>query len=431
MKKVLLFLIFISCFIIPSMKLSAKSLYPEKDKYVIVIDPGHGGENFGTNANDNYLEKDILMTTAMALVEELEKYDAFEVYLTRTEDVDISLRDRAVFAKSVNADFLFSLHYNASENHTLFGTEVWIPLKAPYHSMGYQFAYLQQLQMQELGLFSRGIRTRKNDENTDYYGILRECVARNIPAVIIEHCHIDEERDASFCDEEQDFIEFGRRDAIAIAKYFGVHEELSDIPEELYNIKKNDTISWTYQDFSGPNICKIEEEYADYENGVLTVNVKAKEKQTAVMYYTYSLDGGKSFSKMIPWPGADLVKNQGDESFSLMISIPEGCIPKLIVRAYNKYEIYRSSNTLKGFEAFVSPTAPPAIIAPFKEFPVVYEEETKPEPVFYEILNMEPETFKISLKRFILLLVFIFFWTLSLFVLGRYIYRVIKERSQK
>ena len=53
----------------------------------------------------------------------------------------------------------------------MFGTEVWIPLRAPYHSYCYKFAYLQQLEMQDLGLFSRGIKTRKNEQDKDYYGI--------------------------------------------------------------------------------------------------------------------------------------------------------------------------------------------------------------------------------------------------------------------
>ena len=147
MKKLLFCLCFILIFAYCDTKAYAQPLFEQKDKYVIVIDPGHGGENKGTIANPSFEEKDILMKTALALVKELEKYEQLEVYLSRSEDVDISLRDRAVFAKEVKADFLFSLHYNASENHSMFGTEVWIPLKAPYHSQCYKFAYLQQLEI--------------------------------------------------------------------------------------------------------------------------------------------------------------------------------------------------------------------------------------------------------------------------------------------
>ena len=70
-------------------------------KTVIVIDPGHGGENRGTIEGWED-EKQMTMTTAMAMYEELLLYDDVEVYLTHTEDVDMSLKERAEFAKSVN-----------------------------------------------------------------------------------------------------------------------------------------------------------------------------------------------------------------------------------------------------------------------------------------------------------------------------------------
>lgn len=45
------------------------------------------------------------MVTAMAMYEELLKYDNVDVYLTHTEDVNLSLADRAQFAEERNADF--------------------------------------------------------------------------------------------------------------------------------------------------------------------------------------------------------------------------------------------------------------------------------------------------------------------------------------
>ena len=431
MRKLIYIVLFLILIWFPCVNVMANELFPQKDKYIIVIDPGHGGENLGTESNPNFKEKDILMKTAKALVKELEKYEDFEVYLTRDEDVDISLRDRAVFAKSVNADFLFSLHYNASENHTLFGTEVWIPLKAPYHGYGYKFAYLQQLQMQDWGLFSRGIRTRKGEDGTDYYGIIRECVARNIPAVIIEHCHVDEDRDSLYCNEDADFEEFGRRDAIAIAKFFGVHEDLSDIPQDLYKIKKNTVVSHTLEDHSGPNVCKITEEHADYENGVLTIQVKASDKQTQIMYYTYSIDGGKTFSKFYPWPDSDLITGEQNLSVSLMLSIPDGCIPQVAVRTYSKNEFYTTSNVLKGFDSFITPTAPPALHAPFKEMVFSEDMVTESEQTdnsILEIINLQPEKFKISIKRFWVLLIFIFFWIFWLLLGVRFLYRYMQKK---
>ena len=78
---------------------------------VIVIDPGHGGtgdRNLGAQYN-GFSEKDLTLKVANAMKAELEKYDNVTVYLTRTADGYISLEDRAAFAKSVNADFVYRM----------------------------------------------------------------------------------------------------------------------------------------------------------------------------------------------------------------------------------------------------------------------------------------------------------------------------------
>ena len=81
----------------------------QNEKPVIVIDPGHGGDNEGTTEN-NHVEKNMTMITALSMYHELSKYDELDVYLTHTEDKDMSLKQRAKFASDVNADMLISLH---------------------------------------------------------------------------------------------------------------------------------------------------------------------------------------------------------------------------------------------------------------------------------------------------------------------------------
>ena len=109
---------------------------------IIVIDPGHGGENLGGEYGQ-YREKDLTPIVAEAMKEELEKYEGVEVYLTHDSDVDMSIKDRAAFAGEKNADFLFCLHFNMSVNHNLFGAEVWVPATDTYYSKGYSFAQIQ------------------------------------------------------------------------------------------------------------------------------------------------------------------------------------------------------------------------------------------------------------------------------------------------
>ena len=106
---------------------------------VVAIDPGHGGENLGAECN-GYTEKNLTMIVALAMKEELEKYEGIEVYLTREGDKDMSLEERAEFAASKNADFLFCLHFNMSAEHDLFGSEVWVSAFGEEHQEGYSFA---------------------------------------------------------------------------------------------------------------------------------------------------------------------------------------------------------------------------------------------------------------------------------------------------
>jgi len=56
-------------------------------------------------------------TPSTEITEFLSKYDDITVYMTRTGVKDMSLLERAEFAKEVDADFLFCLHFNMSVNH--------------------------------------------------------------------------------------------------------------------------------------------------------------------------------------------------------------------------------------------------------------------------------------------------------------------------
>ena len=216
---------------------AAERLQEIPQKPVIVIDPGHGGDNLGTIEN-GHEEKSMTLTTALAMYEELCSYENVEVYLTRSADVDMKIEDRVIFAAEKNADFLFSIHYNASENHELFGSEIWVSAFSPYNNYGYQFGYEFLKQMEDRGLFIRGIKTRLNDKGEDYYGILRFATARSIPSAILEHCHVDESRDTPFCDGEEQLKAFGKADAQAVARYLGLKKADGSEDYTGYSLKE-------------------------------------------------------------------------------------------------------------------------------------------------------------------------------------------------
>ena len=351
---------------IPETALAVSRLQEIGEKTVIVIDPGHGGENRGTIEN-NHEEKFMTMTTALAMYEELLLYDNVEVYLTHTDDIDMSLKERAAFARSVDADFLFSIHYNASANHELFGSEVWVSSVSPYNGYGYQFGYEFLSDMRDMGLLVRGVKTRLGSKGGDYYGIIRESVALDIPAVIIEHCHVDEARDAVYCDNDEKLKGFGKTDATAVARYFGLKSstlgvDYSDYPLAESSVSAN--VDVTLVDSTEPDVCLIDFSEANYETGALELIVSASDSDSALLYYSYSLDGGDTFGPREAWPGSDTLTGAYDDSFSLQLTIPPDTAPEVIVRAYNMYDLYRESNPYISSQVFrpqPSPSAEPTM----------------------------------------------------------------------
>jgi N-acetylmuramoyl-L-alanine amidase len=81
---------------------------------VIVIDPGHGGINAGTlNVLGGPPEKVFTLDWAKRLAALLET-NGWQVYLTRTNDVDVTLLNRVAFAEAHHANLFISLHFNSS-----------------------------------------------------------------------------------------------------------------------------------------------------------------------------------------------------------------------------------------------------------------------------------------------------------------------------
>lgn len=329
---------------------AAGNLLDTGDELVVVIDPGHGGENEGTQGGD-VKEKEMTLVTAKAMYRALSEYDDVTVYLTRSSDEELSLAERAAFAESVDADFLFSIHYNASENHTMFGSEVWISCQAPYNAYGYQFAYnhLQNIQEELDGLLIRGVKSRVNDEGEDYYGIIRESAYLGIPALIIEHCYVDEERDASYVDSEEDWELFGEIDALSVAQYFGLKStslgvDYSEYPEtELPQVNADEIVPGTIQDTTEPDTCTAELLNVDYQTGQIELQVSASDQDSFLAFYSVSLDGGKTWSGWESWPEADALTGTCAESFTLTLTADPGTTPRIIARAYNKADLYTDS----------------------------------------------------------------------------------------
>ncbi len=80
----------------------------------VVIDPGHGGENVGTRSVvSERFEKEFTLDWAMRL-QPLLAAKGWTVFLTRTNDTDVSLSNRVAIAEFHQADLFLSLHFNSA-----------------------------------------------------------------------------------------------------------------------------------------------------------------------------------------------------------------------------------------------------------------------------------------------------------------------------
>ncbi len=96
-----------------------------KAKKIIVIDPGHGGQDPGAIGYSGVYEKNITLAMARELKALLDKTGHYKVYLTRNRDVFIPLRERVKIARKYEADLFFSIHVDSALNRRATGLSVY------------------------------------------------------------------------------------------------------------------------------------------------------------------------------------------------------------------------------------------------------------------------------------------------------------------
>lgn len=181
-----------------------------KSKLVLVLDPGHGGRNPGaTSVFNGRYEKEYTLDWAKR-IQSLLATNGWQVYLTRTNDQDLSLADRTELARNWHADFFVSLHFNSALPHTdQSGLESYCltPQGMPssltrdyaddatevfpnneFDAQNFQFAAdLQRALVLASGSMDRGVRRAR------FMGVLRE---QRCPAVLLEGGYLSNPEEA-------------------------------------------------------------------------------------------------------------------------------------------------------------------------------------------------------------------------------------------
>ena len=309
---------------------------------VIVIDPGHGGDNTGAMHN-GYVEKEMNVIVAHVMKAELEKYEGISVYLTHEDgETDISLKERAEFAAEKNADFMFCLHFNMSESGMLYGAEVWISAFDVFYAKGHAFGQIQMQAYEEMGLFNRGIKTRLSTRDDDYYGIIRESRSLGIDTILIEHCHLDHMIDQEFYALGDFQLEaFGRVNATAVAKYFKLKSDVLGVNYSDYPVPEVAVPREIMRpDLTPPDISHLELLSLDIDERSAEINLLAEDFDSLILYYGISLDGGLHFDTLKPFP-------RGETELTISVNLPPEKDLQIVAAVYNAYDRITLSNIIE------------------------------------------------------------------------------------
>lgn len=166
-------------------------------KFLVAIDPGHGGSDVGSQAKKDGTvvmnEKDINLDVALRLNAMLEA-SGVRTYMLRKDDSSINIYNRPALANEAKADLYISVHNNsAPQNPSASGVEVFYNEKENESEYGIYSKELAQLAQKEL-LKSLGIKDRGAKNGSAYIVLNRT----EMPAIIIEGAFLSNEENLQF-----------------------------------------------------------------------------------------------------------------------------------------------------------------------------------------------------------------------------------------
>ena len=251
---------------------------PKSRAYVIVIDPGHGGEDPGAVGRRRTLEKDLVLSISKRLAKLINEHSGMRARLTRNRDYYVSLRKRIEIAVREKADLFVSIHADAARRRSAKGASVYIlSNKGATSEIARQLARREnasdlaggvQLKKQEVSVREMMLDMEidwKIKESRDFAGVVLKELgevgplhsrhihqagfvvlkAVEIPAILVETGFITNDQ------EEQKLRSAGHQQQLAAALFAGIKEycrrqrdcAMTDDRQASYTVKKADSLS--------------------------------------------------------------------------------------------------------------------------------------------------------------------------------------------
>lgn len=158
----------------------AKTTIPVKPqkKGLIVLDPGHGGKDFGAHSQ-KYQEKLLTLSTTRLIKNYLEQF-GYTVLTTRNEDIFIPLDERTNFANKNQSKIFVSIHYNTAPNSEAEGIEIF------YYNSGTDKNRTNLSKSLANDIIKRTIESTEAKSRGVKHGNLAVIRTTSMPAVLIE-----------------------------------------------------------------------------------------------------------------------------------------------------------------------------------------------------------------------------------------------------
>lgn len=169
--------------------------FSQRTGVVVVIDPGHGGNDPGhLSQNKNHLtEKELNLKISKFLGSYLETYlQNVTVLYTRTGDTYPSLDERVDKANNNNADYFISVHCNGNDRSSVRGTETHVHSMELKKSVNLAKSIEKQFSARA-GRKSRGIKDERDLQHS-----LQVLKFTNMTSVLVECGFLTNEREANF-----------------------------------------------------------------------------------------------------------------------------------------------------------------------------------------------------------------------------------------
>ena len=131
------------------------TIQKDKNKIIVVLDPGHGGEDPGAIGYYKTREKDVVLQIARRLRDLLKKEKNIAVHMTRNEDVFLPLIVRVEKARALRADLFISIHADAFIKRSVRGSSVFALSTKGASSSAANYLAQTQNEADEIGGVSR------------------------------------------------------------------------------------------------------------------------------------------------------------------------------------------------------------------------------------------------------------------------------------